>query len=80
MVLGKILPVIGFGLTVVIGGVYWATWDGCRSYLDNLVLGGSYYMLIRHVWAWLPAILLICAILCLIIAGTNAREHKGGVY
>jgi len=76
MVLGKILPVIGFGLTIVVGGIYWVTWDLCREYLDSLILDDIYYVLMRHIWAWIPAILLIVAVMCLIIAGTSSREHK----
>ena len=77
--MSKILPFIGFGLTIVVAGIYWATWDACREYLDSLVLNDVYYTLMRTIWAWIPAIILIVAVMCLIVAGT--RTHvKGEAY
>ena len=75
--MSRVLPFIGFGLTIVVGGIYWATWDACREYLDSLVLNDVYYTLMRQIWAWIPAIILIVAIMCLIVAGTQSHESKG---
>lgn len=74
--MSRVLPILGFGLTIVVGGFYWATWDSCREYLDSLVLGDVYYTLMLHIWTWIPAILLIIAIMCLILAGVRSNETK----
>jgi len=75
--MSRVLPLIGFGFTLVVGGMFWALWDGSRSYLDNLVIEDSYYILMRHVWAWIPAILLFIGMMCLISAGiAKARERR----
>lgn len=76
--MSRVLPILGFGLTIVVGGFYWATWDACREYLDNLVLDDVYYMLMRQLWSWIPAILIIVALMCLILAGTKQNEMRGG--
>ena len=74
--MSRILPILGFGLTIVVGGFYWATWDACRGYLDSIVINDAYYTLMRHIWAWIPAILLIVAIMCLVLAGVRHNETK----
>lgn len=78
--MSHVLPFISFGLTIVAGGIYWATWDACREYLDDLVLNDVYYTLMRTIWAWIPAIILIVAVLCLIVAGTQHSRSRREVY
>lgn len=70
-------PLIIFGLTIVAGGLYWAIWDSSRSYLDSIVLQDVYYTLMYWGFRMIPAVLLIIAVMCLIVAGTSSREHRG---
>ena len=74
--MSKVLPLLSFGFLLVLGGMYWALWDGSRSYLDSLVIEDSYYILMSHVWAWIPAIMLLVGIMCLIGAGILARKQS----
>ena len=73
--MGKAGPLIVFGLTLVAGGVYWAVWDGCRSYLDNILIQDVYYELMYWGFRAIPVILLIVSIMCLISAGVSGRRE-----
>jgi len=77
----RVGPLIIFGLTLTVGGVYWALWDASRSYLDNIVIRDSYYELMYFGFRAIPAVLLIVGIMCLIAAGVNIHNSRleGGV-
>ena len=75
--MSKVIPLIVFGFTLIIGGLYWTLWDGSREYLNNILIEDAYYILMRHVWAWIPAILIFIGIMCLISAGiSKTRETR----
>jgi len=72
----RIIPLIVFGVTLVVGGLYWTLWDGARDFLNNILIEDSYYTLIFFVWRMIPAIIIMIGIMCLIAAGiSKARER-----
>jgi len=77
--LSRVIPLIAFGLTIVVGGLYWALWDGSRSFIDQFVVNDVYYQLMIWVWGAIPAILIIVGILCLIAAGVSVSGNRMGV-
>jgi len=64
--LSRVGPLIVFGLTIIVGGIYWALWDASREYLDNILVEDIYYTLMYWGFRMIPAVLLIIAIICLI--------------
>ena len=74
--MGKVIPLIAFGLTIFVGGLYWAVWNGSRTYLDNFVIVDEYYELMYFGWRMIPAVMLIVGLMCLIAAGVMARSQK----
>jgi len=74
--MGKAGPLIVFAITIVAGGIYWALWDACRSYLDNILVDDVYYQLMYWGFRAIPAILLIVGIMCLISAGIASRKGE----
>ena len=75
--MSKVGPLLLFGVTLVVGGIYWMLWEGSREYLNNILVEDSYYTLIFWVWRMIPAILLISGMICLISAGIIVRQRKG---
>lgn len=71
----KVAPLIVFGITFVVGGLYWAVWDGSRYLLDNILVEDVYYTWMYWGWRMIPAVLLIVGIMCLISAGINSRTQ-----
>jgi len=65
-----------FGVTLLVGGAYWALWNASRSYLNNILIEDSYYELMYFGFRAIPAILMIVGIMCLISAGVNIRSSR----
>jgi len=65
-----------FGVTIIIGGMYWALWDGTRSFISFLVLNDVYYELAFFIWRMIPIVMLFVGILCLIVSATSIRNEK----
>lgn len=74
--MSKVGPLLLFGITLVVGGIYWQLWEGSREYLDNILITDVYYTLMFWVWRMIPAIMIITGILCLISAGIIAQRQK----
>jgi len=74
--MSRVIPLVIFGFTLIIGGLYWNLWDGSREYLNNIIIEDSYYILMRYAWAWIPAILIFIGIICLILAGISKTREK----
>ena len=74
--MSRVVPLLTFGLTLVVGGMLWSLWDGSREFLDSFIIEDAYYILIRHVWAWIPGILIIVGIMCLIAAGISKSRER----
>jgi len=77
--LSRVVPLVVFGITLFVGGLYWAVWDGSRSFIDFLVINDVYYELAFFIWRMLPVVMLIIGILCLILAGVSASGDRGVV-
>jgi hypothetical protein len=75
--MNKVGPLILFIVTLFVGGIYWATWEGARSYLDSFVIQNEYYILMSWGWRLVPAILLVISIICLIVAGLSGKTTQG---
>jgi len=74
--LSRVLPFLAFGMTMIVGGMYWMLWDDSRSYLDFLVVNDAYYELAYFLWRMIPIMLLIVGIIFLIVAGVNASKKE----
>ena len=74
MDLGKVIPLIAFGITVFLGGLYWHLWDDSRTYIDQFVVNNEYYTLMYWLWKMLPAVMIIIGLICLISAGVSASR------
>ena len=74
--MSRIGPVIVFIFTIVVAGLYWATWDACRSYLDSIVINDPYYILMYWIWRMIPAVILFIGIMCLISAGISRGRER----
>lgn len=75
--MSRVGPLVVFGLTFVVGGMFWALWDGSRSAFDSILVADEYYTLIFFIWRMIPVILLIVGIMCLVSAGiAKARERE----
>ena len=72
--MNRVAPLIVFIVTIIVGGMYWALWDDCQSYLATFVVHDVYYELMSWVFQLIPAIILVVAILCLILAGLGSRS------
>ena len=75
--MSKVGPIIMFGFTIAVAGLYYAVWEGSRSYFNNLIINDIYYELIYWGWRMIPAVLLIVGIMCLIMAGISESGGKG---
>lgn len=73
--MSRVGPIIVFIITIVAGGIYWATWEGCREYLDDLLIQDVYYELMFFVWRMIPAVLIFVGIMCLIVAGMGRSKQ-----
>lgn len=74
--MSKVGPLIIFGLTLTVGGAYWALWDASRGYLDNVLIEDMYYELMYFGFRAIPAVILIVGIMCLISAGVSIRNNR----
>lgn len=74
--MGKVGPLLVFGLALTVGGAYWALWDASREYLEDFVISDAYYELMYWGFRVIPAVLMIVGIMCLIAAGVAARGSK----
>lgn len=74
--MSRVLPFLAFGMTMIVGGMYWMLWDDSRSYLDFLVVNDAYYELAYFLWRMIPIMLLIVGIIFLIVAGVNASKKE----
>jgi len=74
--MSRVGPLVVFGLTLIVGGMYWMLWDGSRDFLDNILINDEYYILMYWVWRVIPAIILFVGIMCLISAGIGMRRRR----
>lgn len=78
--MSRVGPIVLFIFTILAAGMYWATWDACRSYLDSIVINDSFYILMYWIWRLIPAVVLFVGIMCLISAGISHSREKAGDY
>ena len=73
--MSKVIPLIAFGMTFVLGGAYWVLWDDSQSYLDSILIEDEYYELISFGWRMIPAVIIMVGVMCLIAAGVSSRRE-----
>ena len=74
--MSKTGPLIIFGITLTVGGLYWSLWDASRSYLDNILIEDVYYELMYWGFRMIPAVMVIIGIMCLIAAGISMSQKE----
>ena len=70
--MSRVGPLIMFGIAIFVCGLYWALWDGARSYLDFIIVNDVYYELIAWLFQMIPAVLLFVGIICIIVGSIGA--------
>ena len=78
--MSKVVPLIIFGVTITVCGVYWALWDGSREYLDSILVEDAYYTLMYFGFRVLPIILIFIGIMSLIAAGVSKSRERSVEY
>jgi len=73
--LSRAAPLLIFGITLFVGGLYWALWNSSKSYLDFLVVDDAYYQLAFFIWRIIPVVMLVVGIICIIVAGIGAAQR-----
>jgi hypothetical protein len=73
--LSRVVPLIAFGVALVVGGFYWAVWEGSRGYLEDFVIADEYYNLGLLIWRIIPIVIIGIGIMCLIAAGMGGRRE-----
>ena len=74
--MGKVGPIIVFGVAIIICGIYWSMWEGSREYLNDYVVNDPYYALAYFLWDMIPIILILMGIMALVSAGLTSRRQK----
>ena len=78
--MSRVVPVIIFGFTLVVGGMYWMLWDGSREYLDNILIEDVYYTFMYWGWRAIPVVIILVGIMCMISAAITSRNTNREVF
>ena len=67
-----IRPLIGFGIGILSGGLYWALYDDVITrYFSRYILNtaNEYYLASNLIWNAIPYLIIFLGIVCLIVGG-----------
>lgn len=73
--LSRAVPLIAFGVALIVGGLYWAVWNASRDYLVDFIIVDEYYTLILWLWRLIPIAIIVVGIMCLVAAGIGGRRE-----
>lgn len=76
--MNKLIPLIAFGLGLIIAGAFFTFYDDVLPELDEFLIEDEYYTLMKMGWDAFPGIIMLVGIISLIAAGVSASKNTIG--